>query len=768
MMHVTHVGVFADPRRRPAGALLDAWPALPGLAGAVRAAGVRVTVVQAAAADERFTRDGIDFRFVAVPGTRRGARRIARVVRSLEPDAIHLRGLRFPLHVHALRRALPATPILLHHHADSPPVAPRAALERLLMRGADAAAFTTAAHARPFLHGGVLPRDLAIVEVPAASSTFLPGSRAAARRVLGVGGAPCIAWVGRLDAVKDPLTALDIVSRAARTLPGLRLWCAWTDAPMLDVVRDRVANDPALRQRVMLLGRLDRARVELLLRAADIFLATSLRESTGFALIEALACGAAPVATDIPAFRSITRGGRVGALVPPRDATAGAAALVEIARALPARTVVRRHFDENLGPRAIGSILRDAYSDMIVRRAHARLASAPRGPVRPMPVPPPVRAEETTRRMRVCMIVPGGVDRSGTHRVIPCILALIERLARRVELHVLALRQGPRPEEYALLGATVHCTPARSRSAGLRRLIALHRAAPFDVLHAFWMHPQGTAAAMAGALLRVPVLLHINGGDLADLRDIGFGGRATLMGRLRLRVAVAGADRVTVPSDAMLADARALGIVAHRITPGVVLDRWPVRAPRPRRHGEPLGLLAVGTVNAVKDHGTLLRAVALLRSRGIDARLDVAGEDLSSGAVAELAASLDLDDVVRFHGFVPHDRLRRLYDDAHVLVVSSRHEADPIAALEAAVAGVAVAGTHVGHLVEWAPDGATTCPPGDPAALAGILARLAHDDALRMRTAHFAQRRALHRDADRAADAILATYDELGRRRGGD
>ena len=31
--------------------------------------------------------------------------------------------------------------------------------------------------------------------------------------------------------------------------------------------------------------------------------------------------------------------------------------------------------------------------------------------------------------MRIALITPGGVDRSGTHRVIPCLLWLIERLA---------------------------------------------------------------------------------------------------------------------------------------------------------------------------------------------------------------------------------------------------------------------------------------------------------------------------------------------------
>ena len=43
-----------------------------------------------------------------------------------------------------------------------------------------------------------------------------------------------------------------------------------------------------------------RARVEELMRAADIFTLGSHREGSGYALTEALACGLPPVVTDIP------------------------------------------------------------------------------------------------------------------------------------------------------------------------------------------------------------------------------------------------------------------------------------------------------------------------------------------------------------------------------------------------------------------------------------------------------------------------------------
>ena len=109
--------------------------------------------------------------------------------------------------------------------------------------------------------------------------------------------------------------------------------------------------------------------------------------------------------------------------------------------------------------------------------------------------------------MRLALVTPGGVDESGTERVIPAFLSLIERLARRHDVHVFALAQEPYPREWTLLGARVHSVG----SAGARRLrfqrafAREHRVAPFDLVHALFggsaMH-----AIPAGLRFGIPVV----------------------------------------------------------------------------------------------------------------------------------------------------------------------------------------------------------------------------------------------------------------------
>src|SRR5256885_7339984 len=58
--------------------------------------------------------------------------------------------------------------------------------------------------------------------------------------------------------------------------------------------------------------------------------------------------------------------------------------------------------------------------------------------------------------VRIGLVVTGGVDASARERVVPALLWLIERLARRHDVHVFALHYHRTPRSYPLLGAMVH------------------------------------------------------------------------------------------------------------------------------------------------------------------------------------------------------------------------------------------------------------------------------------------------------------------------
>jgi glycosyltransferase involved in cell wall biosynthesis len=291
----------------------------------------------------------------------------------------------------------------------------------------------------------------------------------------------------------------------------------------------------------------------------------------------------------------------------------------------------------------------------------------------------------------------------------------------------------------------------------------VHRQGPFDVLHAFWAVPCGSIAALAGRTLGVPVITHIAGGELIALPDIAYGGRRTSRGRAAVLAALGGARCITAASRPILDEARGLGFRAERLPLGVDTRTWPPVPPRPRDSSRPARLIAVGSLNGVKDPRTLLESTRILADDGVDFMLDVVGEDTLDGAPLRWARELDVEDRVRFHGFLPQQRLRPLVEGADVLLHAARHEAGPVVLLEAAVAGVPAVGTRVGHFAEWAPAAAAAVDPGNARSLADAARILLDDDAQRMSITRAAQARALAEDADFTAQRVLDLYHTMVR-----
>ena len=363
--------------------------------------------------------------------------------------------------------------------------------------------------------------------------------------------------------------------------------------------------------------------------------------------------------------------------------------------------------------------------------------------------------------MKLALVVPGGVDRSGEFRVIPVLLALIERLARTHEVHVFALQQEAVAGRWELAGATIHNIGERwTRLRAIAAIRTEHRRAPFDLIHAIFSGSCSLIAVTAAKLLRLPSLVHVAGGELVALREIDYGGRQKWKGRLREAVILRGADVITAASAPIIDALQALGLKAQRVPLGVDLQAWPPLAPRERR-AKQARLIHVASLNRVKDQPTLLRALAMLAGTGLEFEVDIVGVDTLYGEMQQLVHQLGLESRVRFLGFKTQRELRPLMESADLLVMSSLHEAGPLVLLEAAVAGVPAVGTAVGHFVEWAPAAALAVPVGDAPALADAVRRMLGDEELRLRLAATAQSRTIREDADHTALAFEALYLRL-------
>ena len=200
---------------------------------------------------------------------------------------------------------------------------------------------------------------------------------------------------------------------------------------------------------------------------------------------------------------------------------------------------------------------------------------------------------------------------------------------------------------------------------------------------------------------------------------------------------------------------------------------------QPPAPGEPLRIFSCGRLNAVKGHDHLIRSIEILRAQGIDARLEIAGEDEQGGSgyhrqIDALIAEKGLGGAVTLLGAVSESRVREGLETAHVFALASLNEGIAVAIMEAMAMEMPVVVTDVGGNHELITSGrdAILVPAEASEAMAEAIARLHADPAEAQRLAQasrarvaadFHHRRSAEAVADGLARSLPGAREALGR-----
>ncbi|MDO8184063.1 glycosyltransferase family 4 protein [Conexibacter sp. JD483] len=215
------------------------------------------------------------------------------------------------------------------------------------------------------------------------------------------------------------------------------------------------------------------------------------------------------------------------------------------------------------------------------------------------------------------------------------------------------------------------------------------------------------------------------------------------------------------------------GVAPERIEvapPGISVDRFAAaRVAAPPADGRHL-ILSTGRLVWEKGHQDLLRAVALLRSRGRDdLRVMICGVGPEERRLRGVAHDLGLDDVVEFRGYIDNDEMPSVYAQASCLVLASIairywEEQFGLVLAEAMAAHVPVVAAASGAIPEVVGDDGLLFSSGDWVGLADTLARGPLAASPGTRRAPDAARMARYSHAAQGA-RLRAAYDGLlGRR----
>jgi glycosyltransferase involved in cell wall biosynthesis len=239
-----------------------------------------------------------------------------------------------------------------------------------------------------------IPGDRILILPGAPHPSSRPATAAAVADVRARHGLerPYVLTVGTLEPRKDLPTLLRAFDRLEREAPGHDLVVVggrgWKDAHIVRALEVRASS-----RRVRWLGYVAESELAALYTGADLFAFAAHLEGIGLPVLEAMACGAPVVASDIAALREV--GGDVPRYVPPGDDEAFARAISLALRSPSAREAARSggparaaRFSWTRTAEILWARARAGASERITSRRPAEVVPE-RGPALPAPLHPP-------------------------------------------------------------------------------------------------------------------------------------------------------------------------------------------------------------------------------------------------------------------------------------------------------------------------------------------------------------------------------------------
>lgn len=251
-----------------------------------------------------------------------------------------------------------------------------------------------------------------------------------------------------------------------------------------------------------------------------------------------------------------------------------------------------------------------------------------------------------------------------------------------------------------------------------------------DIVHAHEPHSPAYFGLRIQEDLGIPMVMTTHGGGTRTCRSHPWF-------RERARRFFDSAARVIAVSDKLRRDAAQLGFrTDHWTVIGNGVEQWmlqPKETYFPGVGRRPLRLVLMTRLIPLKGTEETLRAIELVRRRGIEVVFDVMGPGPSRPKLEHMAKELGLGDVVTFHGFLPNADAVTKTGECDLFVMPSWDEGFGIVYVEAMARGVPViacTGQGISPLIE-ASGGGTLVPTHDFGAIAEAIETYArHPDRL--------------------------------------
>lgn len=189
----------------------------------------------------------------------------------------------------------------------------------------------------------------------------------------------------------------------------------------------------------------------------------------------------------------------------------------------------------------------------------------------------------------------------------------------------------------------------------------------------------------------------------------------------------------------------------------------------PWESNSPCKIFACGRLNPVKGHKDLIETVELLRQRGFDVRLQIAGEDEQGGSgyrqeLEKIIQDKSMSEYIELLGAVSEAQVRQCLEEAHVFTLASLNEGIPVSVMEAMAMEIPVVVTDVGGNSELIDNGvdAILVQPEKPEEMADTIETVLQDKELALRLSQASRKKIATKFHHRiSAERLAQCLEEL-------
>lgn len=268
-------------------------------------------------------------------------------IKQFNPDFVWVHGLIFPFHLIMLHIILKSkVKKIVQHHGEKILNNFKKLFVKLANIQVDAIVFTSKNIGYNFFYKKTVQKK--IVEILEASTLLKPMDTLYSKEKLGISNYYNFLWVGRLNANKDPLYLINQFVLYFDVQPLAKLYLIYQTEELLSNIKEIIKIKPNLNNHIILIGKQNHEQLRIWYSACDYYVSASFSEGSGYALIEALACGCLPIVSNIPSFNKILNNGEMGFLYEKEKTNH----LFEILKTVNQKVIERKsivhYFDSNL------------------------------------------------------------------------------------------------------------------------------------------------------------------------------------------------------------------------------------------------------------------------------------------------------------------------------------------------------------------------------------------------------------------------------------